>query len=403
MKPLLPPQLIERLRPELPELCEEIISGICEAIPAYEPLIASGPYREPVHQAVESNVTTFVDHLMAPSLSSPARDELCRDLGRMQAPYDEGMSRLETAIRFGVRLGWRRLTPILIRHQVPANVQSMMADELFGYLDEMIALAREGYHHSRSSQTNTAERRRQLLWRALLDGSDSATLERLADRAEWPLPSTVTVLVARGETLPDSRVLDPDVLHDPSDPRAPLVVPGDLGPERRGMLAAATATGGSLVAGPTLSLTEAPESLRWARQVSGLSESGVIDPGPLIQADDHLLTLWLTAEPRLGSRLVARQLAPLTGLTSGQYQRMTATLTAWLATHGDCQAMATQLSIHPQTVRYRVRRLRHLLGEAMDDPEWRMCTQLTLRISSLGGRLDDDAPDADDTTVALIA
>ena len=41
--------------------------------------------------------------------------------------------------------------------------------------------------------------------------------------------------------------------------------------------------------------------------------------------------------------------------------------------------MATDLQIHPQTARYRIARLRELLGDQLDDPDTRFELELALR------------------------
>ena len=41
--------------------------------------------------------------------------------------------------------------------------------------------------------------------------------------------------------------------------------------------------------------------------------------------------------------------------------------------------MAADLHVHPQTVRYRLARLRELLGDALDDPEARFELEVVLR------------------------
>jgi DNA-binding PucR family transcriptional regulator len=58
---------------------------------------------------------------------------------------------------------------------------------------------------------------------------------------------------------------------------------------------------------------------------------------------------------------------------------MTTTLAAWLAEQGRMQAVAERLHVHPQTVRYRLARLRELFGDALDDPQRRFELELALR------------------------
>jgi DNA-binding PucR family transcriptional regulator len=47
--------------------------------------------------------------------------------------------------------------------------------------------------------------------------------------------------------------------------------------------------------------------------------------------------------------------------------------------------MAAELHLHPQTVRYRVARMRELLGDALDDPDARFELELALRARALSG------------------
>ena len=93
-------------------------------------------------------------------------------------------------------------------------------------------------------------------------------------------------------------------------------------------------------------------------------------------ADDRLPDLLIAADEELAARLADRALAPLAGDRSG---RLTDTLRAWLDAHGHHPTVAAELHIHPQTVRYRLARLRERFGDVLDDPEGRLALQLALR------------------------
>jgi hypothetical protein len=56
------------------------------------------------------------------------------------------------------------------------------------------------------------------------------------------------------------------------------------------------------------------------------------------------------------------------------------TLGAWLDTLGDVRAAASALYIHPNTLRYRLRRLEEVSGLDLTDPEQRFAAMLQLRI-----------------------
>ena len=58
---------------------------------------------------------------------------------------------------------------------------------------------------------------------------------------------------------------------------------------------------------------------------------------------------------------------------------MRATALAYVRHGGNSVAMAEELHVHPQTARYRIARLRELLGEQLEDPDARFELELALR------------------------
>ena len=90
-------------------------------------------------------------------------------------------------------------------------------------------------------------------------------------------------------------------------------------------------------------------------------------------------SLVIAADPALGAELAAQRLAPLQTLADGPRARLTETLRAWLDRPGQVQAVAAELGVHPQTVRYRVKQLRDLFGDRLEDPEARFELGLALR------------------------
>jgi DNA-binding PucR family transcriptional regulator len=65
---------------------------------------------------------------------------------------------------------------------------------------------------------------------------------------------------------------------------------------------------------------------------------------------------------------------------------MRETALALLRHDGNAVAMAAAMQVHPQTARYRIARLRELLGDQLDDPDARFELQLALRAEAPGGR-----------------
>jgi DNA-binding PucR family transcriptional regulator len=58
------------------------------------------------------------------------------------------------------------------------------------------------------------------------------------------------------------------------------------------------------------------------------------------------------------------------------------TLRAYLDSFGDVAAAAQWLHVHPNTVRYRVRRIEEHLGSTLADPDARLLLSLSLRATS---------------------
>jgi len=118
-------------------------------------------------------------------------------------------------------------------------------------------------------------------------------------------------------------------------------------------------------------------SLSIAQLAMRLRRRGLLTDDPLF-AEDHLDTLIVHQDDRLLTALRARCLAPLSGLREPARRRLEETLRSWLHNLGDQKAVAAELHIHPQTVRYRLRQLRECYGPALDDRRLRESLVLAL-------------------------
>ncbi|HEY2795971.1 MAG TPA: helix-turn-helix domain-containing protein, partial [Micromonosporaceae bacterium] len=83
-------------------------------------------------------------------------------------------------------------------------------------------------------------------------------------------------------------------------------------------------------------------------------------------------------DPQLLAALRRRMLAPLDEVSPAVAERLTETLVSWLRHFGDRRAIAAELHVHPQTVRYRMAQLHELFGESLSDPVYRARLVLAL-------------------------
>jgi DNA-binding PucR family transcriptional regulator len=98
-----------------------------------------------------------------------------------------------------------------------------------------------------------------------------------------------------------------------------------------------------------------------------LVATGPTHDGP-VDSEDHLAELIIGADPGALDDLRARALAPLSGLRPATRERLEETLRSWLLHQGRRDAVAVELHVHAQTVRYRMGQIRELYGDQLDDP-----------------------------------
>jgi DNA-binding PucR family transcriptional regulator len=99
-----------------------------------------------------------------------------------------------------------------------------------------------------------------------------------------------------------------------------------------------------------------------ARLVVGGDRNDVID------TDAHLVELVVGADPEAAEDLRRRALSPLAELRPNTARRLAETLRSWILHQGSRDAVAADLFVHAQTVRYRMTQLRTLYGDRLDDP-----------------------------------
>jgi hypothetical protein len=306
--------------------------------------------------------------------------QVYRDLGRFECREGRALESLLGAYRLGARVAWRRAAQAARAAGHDAEALALLAESIFAYIDELSSASAEGYAEEQSASVHETERRRAALLALLVQhpAAAPAAVEQAARAAAWPLPERAAVLVWASDGTATPPVLPPGSLRGRDDDLGLAVLPDPDAPGRLRQLAGVLA-GTTAALGPPVGWRDAGLSGRRARQVLGLARAGVLAEGRLLAAGDHLAAVVVHAEPGLAAELAERRLAPLAGLPGRTGERLAATLRAWLDHQGSVPAVARELAIHPQTVRYRMRRLRELFGDALDDPRARFELALALR------------------------
>ncbi len=372
----LPPEIAEAMRQHLPVVAERTVSAVIAEVPSYEGALA-GPMGETIRAAVQLALGGFL-HLATRSRSSDAGTPLAPALegayrlGRGEAKSGRSMEALLAAYRIGARTAWRDMADVAVANGLTASAVSSFAELVFAYIDELSAASAAGHTDELESSGRLRRRNLERLVRALLIGAPADAVVAAAERADWDPPAALTAVL-----LPESQVrqvlsaVDPRTLNPAEDlPGAPdgvavllVAEPRLKAPAARARLLKVVAEYGAVV-GPTVPWLEVAAS--YQRAVRCYALPGVA--GSTVDSDTRLADIVLNADPLALADLRARVLEPLSALRPAAIEKLTETLRSWLLHHGRREAIAEELFVHGQTVRYRVSQLREVYGDRLEDP-----------------------------------
>ena len=370
----LEPGIIVALEAVLPSMAERAVAAIIAEVPAYtDPF--QGRMGQNIENAVQASLRAFLrlairggDSATDPSLSGALNGAY--ELGRGEARQGRSIDALLAAYRVGARVAWRELSSAAVVSGVPAETIARFAELVFAYIDELSAASVSGHTDELATAGRVRQRYLDRLVRQLLNGEDLDTLRATADTANWPAPETLTaVLVPAAQVSRVAALLSPAALQstedlpglDPAESWAAILVPDAGGAGRTALLAALT--GRTAVVGPSRPWTAARASYLRAVRARQLTRGRVVD------TDEHLVELVLGADPDAAADLRRRALAPLQELGASASERLAETLRSWLLNQGRRDAVAAELFVHPQTVRYRMNQIRGVYGDRLNDPD----------------------------------
>jgi hypothetical protein len=400
----LPTEIADLVEGEIDPISTEILESIAHEIPEYaRPL--EGRFGRGIRRGVEEALAQFVALIRDPDAGRGAGREVYLALGRGEQRAGRPLDSLQAAYRIGARISWRRFADACRRADVGAEPLALLAEAVFAYIDELAADSVEGFAQAQAEVEDLRRRRRRELIALLLADppADAEDVTAAARAAAWEVPTGLAALACSEDALTRvTRRLPQEALATVVDGQGCLLLPDPEGPGRAEALARAAAEG-TLALGPTVTPTAAAESWSLALALSRAAASGAIPPAvdssasstagkssklaagkggrpeaPL-RVDDNLAALLLFESRDLAGRIATRRLAAFAELTPRARERMRETALALLRHDGNAVAMAAAMHVHPQTARYRIARLRELLGDQLDDPDARFELQLALR------------------------
>ncbi|MFD3333970.1 PucR family transcriptional regulator [Streptomyces sp. NPDC058700] len=381
-------QFADRALEQVPELAQDILAAIRQEYPGLV-LLPDESGEPKALVAIRHALELFVEQMATGSARPRTLPELFRDFGRGEVSQGRSLDSLQGIYRLGVRLSWRRMAEIGQQVDIPPSAMYELAESAFEYLDVMVAQSVRGYAEAVARQAGERLRLQRLLVDLLLTEHRSDPSALLADRAGdlgWQLPGKVAVAVLlRPAQEAVAPAVGEEMLLDMEGTQPRLVVPDPDAPGRAELLHR-TLAGWSGAIGPSVPLAEAATSLRWAEAAVRMIEQGLLPRGRLLHCGEHVEALVLLPAGELIDDLARRRLARLDEAGGPAHaHRLAETLLAWLETRGGAPEVAALLGVHPQTVRYRLRQLRELWGDDLDDPDRRFELELALRTRRLRG------------------
>jgi PucR C-terminal helix-turn-helix domain len=284
---------------------------------------------------------------------------------------------LLAAYRIGARVAWREMSATALRNDVDADTLARFAELIFAYIDELSASSVAGHNDELATSGRVRHRLLERLAAHLLDDSTPQVVETAAERADWTPPKTLSAVIVpesqvrtvlnsiAGETLQSNET--PPI--EGGEGMVLLLVPNVHGRRRLSLLR--TLGGLGAVVGPARPWLDVRSSYDRALRVRAL------DLGT--DTEEYLAELVLTADASALADLRARALAPLDDLSPTSAEKLTETLRSWVLHHGRRDAVAAELFVHGQTVRYRMGQLRELFGDTLEDP--RTVLELTIALA----------------------
>lgn len=362
----------------LPDLGEQIYALILDRIPMYrtDEVVPRGELRESIDQNLRFMLTALSegpapDHTT--DLAAPT------ETGRRRAHQGAPLPEVIRCYRIGFAVLWDSLLDQAKRRGSPGAQVALLAavNQLWDLTDEHAMAITEAYRAETSGLLVAQQRRRSALVEALFTGQPGphATWWEAANLLGLTPDSQLMVVAAETQGLAEESLAE--VENELADrgivsawrlsPTLQLGIvsldPGQLNEVLSFLQDAATARVG--ISPLYEALTETPRALHLARVALGQVPSGGVEVRVFSESP---LAALMACEPKEGQRLVRQVLGAVLDLPDEDSTTLLDTLRMYLDAGGSAERAAKVLYCHPNTVRYRLRRLHDLTGRSLSDP-----------------------------------
>jgi hypothetical protein len=372
------------LEEHLPDVVDRIVRRIASEVQFYSDGVSVTD--DQIRASVRDNVRA-----LAAALASKRPDlEPARETGRERAEQGAPLPDVLHAYRLGFTEVWAAIVEVARRSRVPAETLLDAATDVWWLHGEFTDALTLAYRETAAELALARARRRSALVEALFTGSpDRDTLWEAAKALGLPWHGVFVVVAAEApglaqEGLPDAEALlaargigsawrlYPDIQTGIASLRDAEALPGMIELLERNVRGR---TGVSPVYG---SLDETPRALHHARLVLGSVPAGA--PAVALFEASPVRVL-LAAAPDAAAELARSVLGPVLRLPEPDRATLLDTLRTWFDAGGSATETGRRMYVHPNTVRYRLRRVQEYTGRSLDDP--RSAAELLAALDSL--------------------
>lgn len=359
----------------MPRLLDDACAAVVDRIPMYrtdQPVPAAE-----LRRSVEDNLRFLIAAIGCPE--APLNLAAPRETGRRRAHQGAPLPEVLQAYRLSFATLWDALVEHARRSRHPANVDALLtASSMIWQITDDHALAlTEAYRNATAEVLLAQQRRRSALVEALLTGHPSPEAGPWEAAALLDLPPDGHLVVVAGDTRGlaeeslrgiERRLAARGIVSGwrltPAQQLGVVSLQADQHDIMLEVLreAASARTG---VSPPYRSLADTPRALHLAQAAlaglpSGVADVRMFNPSPLAAL--------MVCEPSEGRRLADQVLGPVLQLPPDDRTTLLDTLNTYLDHEGSAEHAAAALYCHPNTVRYRLRRLHELTGRSLTDP-----------------------------------
>ncbi|WP_051732178.1 PucR family transcriptional regulator [Kitasatospora phosalacinea] len=365
-------RLAGHLLDRLAALTEETVRRIRDTMVVYRSAgpLPAGDLAESVRSNIEFTLRRLA-HEDGPCLEAPRRT------GRLRAEQGVPLATVQSAFRIGFAHLWETMAAESLRHGLATSEELVqMATDVWRFNEESTTAMMNAFNETTALLMVRRDQERSALVDVVLRGGmgNPGSVLEAADMLTLPYDGTFAVVVAHAPGL--ARQALPDI--------EPTLREHDMGSAWRltpdahiGIVSMRAAAAIDLLVDTLRSQTvrragvspcytrldQTPQALHLA-QVALASSARPDETVTLFDANP--LPMLVASAPSTASRIGNQVLGPVMELPDGQREQLLTTMSTWFAVDGSADKAAKLLYCHPNTIRYRLRRIEQLSGRSFE-------------------------------------